>query len=212
MSDINTYKNLIKEIPIKKQSMRAKRDVWKNRLGRTLFKVVEPVFDEDEVTITRSEILEEKNNRIKIIKTLVWGYPEGGRGDNVKKVLEGLEDLHRKLSRYKGMNLTEAQAKELINDLEKVDRVGPSTWSKLLYFFEISVMSHSCQIFDARVEQSLNASQFKEFKKEKVKWNQKKVDDFFKYIEKLDEVSKCLEVDPAQLENFLFYYNLYFVL
>lgn len=210
MSDIETYKNLIKEIPIKKQSMRARKAVWQKRLGHVLFKEVEPVFDKDEITITRGEILEEKNSRIKIIKTLVWGYPEGGRGDNVKRALKGLEDLCGKLSRNKGKNLTEAKAKELIVSLEKVGGVGPSTWSKLLYFFEVSVESHGCQIFDARVERSLNASQFEEFKKEKGKWNQKKLEDFFKYIEKLDEVSKGLRVAPEQVENFLFYYNLYF--
>ena len=212
MSDIKTYKKLIKEIPIKKQSMHARKIVWQSRLGHTLFKVIEPVFDKDEIIITRGDILEEKDNRTKIIKTLVWGYPEGGRGTNVKKVLGSLDNLCGKLLRNKEKNLTEVKAKELINSLEEVDGIGPSTWSKLLYFFEVSVNKHRCQIFDTRVEQSLNASQFKEFKKEKGKWNQKKVDDFFKYIEKLDKVSKRLGVAPEQLENFLFYYNLYFVL
>ena len=212
MSDIKTYEKLIKEIPIKKQSMHARKAVWQKRLGRTLFKVVKSVFDKDEITITRGEVLEEKDNGIKIIKTLVWGYPEGGRGDNVKCALTKLEELDKILSKNKRKNLSEVKAKELIDRLEMVDGVGPSTWSKLLYFFEISVESHRCQIFDARVERSLNASQFKEFKKEKGKWNQKKVDDFFKYIEKLDKVSMRLGVDPEQLENFLFYYNLYFEL
>ena len=212
MSDIKTYRNLIKEIPIKKQSMRAKKSVWHTRLGHSLFKVVEPVFSKDEITITRGEILKEESNRIKIVKTLVWGYPEGGRGSNVKSVLENLEVLRDKLSKYKGKNLTETKAKELISDLEKVDKLGPSTWSKLLYFFEVSINSHRCQIFDKRVEQSLNESQFRDFKKEKGKWNQKRVDDFFKYIEKLNELSRNLRVDPDQIENFLFYYNLYFKL
>jgi hypothetical protein len=212
MSDIKTYRNLIKEIPIKKQSMRAKKSVWHTRLGHSLFKVVEPVFSKDEITITRGEILKEENNRIKIVKTLVWGYPEGGRGSNVKSVLENLEVLRDKLSKYKGKNLTETKAKELISDLKKVDKLGPSTWSKLLYFFEVSINSHRCQIFDKRVEQSLNESQFRDFKKEKGKWNQKRVDDFFKYIEKLNELSRNLRVDPDQIENFLFYYNLYFKL
>lgn len=212
MSDIKTYRNLIKEIPIKKQSMRAKKSVWHTRLGHSLFKVVEPVFSKDEITITRGEILKEESNRIKIVKTLVWGYPEGGRGSNVKSVLENLEVLRDKLSKYKGKNLTETKAKELISDLKKVDKLGPSTWSKLLYFFEVSINSHRCQIFDKRVEQSLNESQFRDFKKEKGKWNQKRVDDFFKYIEKLNELSRNLRVDPDQIENFLFYYNLYFKL
>jgi len=166
--------------------MRAKKSVWHTRLGHSLFKVVEPVFSKDEITITRGEILKEESNRIKIVKTLVWGYPEGGRGSNVKSVLENLEVLR--------------------------DKLGPSTWSKLLYFFEISINSHRRQIFDKRVEQSLNASQFRDFNKKEGKWNQKKVDDFFKYIEKLDEVSRDLRVAPEQLENFLFYYNLYFKL
>lgn len=212
MSDIKTYKKLIREIPIKKQSMHARKDVWRTRLGHSLFKVVEPVFSEDEITITRGEILKEKNSRLKIVKTLVWGYPKGGRGNNIKSVLKDLEKLREKLSRHKGKNLTETEAKELINKLEKVNKMGPSTWSKLLYFFEISIYSHRCQIFDKRVEQSLNASQFRDFNKEKGKWNQKKVNDFFKYIEKLDDLSKNLRVAPEQLENFLFYYNLYFKL
>ncbi len=210
MSNIDTYKNLIKAIPIEKQAMHAQKAVWEKRLDSSAFEVVKSIFTKDEIVITRNEILKEENAQNKIAKVLVWGYPNGGRGNHIQNILKKIDGLNEKLSENKNEHLSKDNARKLIDELNEIDGMGPSTWSKLLYFFKVSVDSNSCQIFDAKIEKSLNSANFKEFKKDK--WDQHKTDDYFDYIERLSMVSRKLKVKPEQVENFLFHYNLNFKL
>lgn len=210
MSNIDIYKNLIKVIPIAKQAMHAQKNVWKKRLDGSTFEVVKFLFNKEEIVITRSDILEEKQCQNKIAMILVWGYPNGGRGYHIQNILEQIDVLSKILSKVENKNLSRDEAEELISNLNKIEGMGPSTWSKLLHFFRVSVNSNSCQIFDAKIEKSLNTEKFKEFEKDK--WDQHKTNDFFDYIERLSKVSRKLNVKPEQVENFLFYYNLNFKL
>lgn len=210
MSKIETYRDLIKNIPIDKQAMLAKRDVWKKRFRDTVYYIVKPIFDEDEIIISREDILKEKNFCTKIVKILIWGYPNGGRGKHIQHALNNIDELIKILSNIEGQNLTKDKAEIVIKKLDNMNGLGPSTWSKLLHFFKVSVETHSCQIFDEKIERSLNASKFEDFKKDN--WNRMNINDFFDYIERLSKVSKRLNVKPEQLENFFFYYNLGFKL
>lgn len=210
MSDIKTYKRLIREIPIEKQAMHAQKGVWEKRLDKSTFQIVKSLFDKEEIIITRSDILEEKACRNKIAMILVWGYPNGGRGNHIRNILGEINKLCKELSKVEGKNLNKDEAQKLIDSLNNIEGMGPSTWSKLLHFFRVSVDSNSCQIFDAKIEKSLNMGIFKEF--EKKKWSQNNTTDFFDYIKFLSKISKDLNVKPEQVENFLFYYNLYFKL
>lgn len=210
MSKIETYRDLIKNIPIEKQAMLAKRDVWEKRFRDSVYHIVQPIFNEDEIIISREDILKEKKLCMRIVKILIWGYPNGGRGKLIQHALNNINELVEILSNIEGQNLSKDKAEIVINKLNNIEGLGPSTWSKLLHFFEVSVDSHSCQIFDEKIERSLNASKFEDFKKDN--WNRTDINNFFDYIERLSKVSRRLEVKPEQLENFLFYYNLNFKL
>lgn len=115
--------------------------------------------------------------------------------------------------------------------MENVNGLGESTWSKFLYFFEIKVEipEHGfqrCQIYDAKIKDSLNASQFNELEEFNKKngismWKQddkrkKGKPNYFMFMKLLSALSDEIGFDKDdehkldKLENFLFHYNLDF--
>ena len=69
----------------------------------------------------------------------MWGYPSGGRGKNIQKVLDKFERLKKILKKIQKDNqIDQAQADLYISELDAIDGLGMSTWSKFLYFFKVS--------------------------------------------------------------------------
>lgn len=158
-------------------------------------------------------------------------------GKHIEDILSYLEDngnssseLCKILAAKKGLNLTKKELEELIEKMDKVNGLGESIWTKFLYFFEIKVEipEHGfqrCQIFDAKIKDSLNASQFNELEEFNKKngismWKQddkgKEKNNYFKFMELLSALSDEIGFDKDderkldKLENFLFHYNLDF--
>jgi len=207
MDSIKKYKKLIQALPVKKQASLIKKEVWKKRFREKLSPIVSVLFSKnDEIVISREDILKENDCRKKIIMILMWGYPTGGRGNHIQDALESIDGLCENLFKIKDKSLTKDKAKNLIQQFDCIKGLGPSTWSKLLYFFNISVDFRKCQIFDIKIVNSLNKIQFKEFNR--TDWNQQNIDDYFEYLELTNSLSQKLNASPDQLENFLFHYNL----
>lgn len=206
MGSIMDYRDLIQLIPVNNQSTIIKKDIWKkfsydNELIKAIF------GSEDKVELSRADVFSESNIEKKIIMILMWGYPTGGRGNNIKSILESRCELISLLQSVNGQNLTKVQASSIFADFKKIHGLGISTWSKLLYFFNVSVDSKKCQIFDTRIVDSLNKRQFSELGIQE--WKQTN-SAYFQYIELVDDLATRLSVLPDQVEVFLFYFNLYF--
>ena len=223
---IKQFSNLIKAIPIEKQAARAKREVWQKRF-RDNEAVFDFLFPNDEIVISREDILAQTDPLRKIVMTLVWGYPTGGRGDHIKNILSDLSYLRNVLSEEQGKNLSKDELFDLIKNLEKVTELGQSTWSKLLYFFEIKVEGKRCQIFDLKIIDSLNSPQFKELVefnkkrgistwKQDTKGENKKKPNYIQFMNLLSNLTDAIGFDSddnyklEKVENFLFHYNLNF--
>ena len=147
------------------------------------------------------------NTKKKIITALMWGYPTGGRGKNIEKILEKIDELDHLLSSIKGKDLKKSEANKVYEAFGNIRGLGISTWSKLLYFFDVSIDSYKCQIYDMKIVDSLNKRQFSELGSQE--WKQDN-DHYYQYIKFLDEQAKSMDVKPDQIELFLFYYNLYY--
>lgn len=202
---IQYYKQLIQSLPVKNQSSHIKKKSWARISYREKTKIEKVIFSKDDIEISRQDIFDESNTDFKIIKTLLWGYPTGGRNDNIKRTLESFILLQKILSKTENKNLSISEANSLLNELDNIEGLGPSTWSKLLYFFNISFCNQKCQIFDLKIVDSLNKKQFCEF--EEYNWKQDK-QNYFKYISLLSDLANKLDASPDQIENFLFFYNL----
>ncbi|ADL27088.1 conserved hypothetical protein [Fibrobacter succinogenes subsp. succinogenes S85] len=204
-TSIQNYKQLIQSLPVKNQSAHIKKKSWARISYKGKTKIEQIVFKKDDIEISRKDILDESNADFKIIKTLMWGYPTGGRNNNIQKSLEHFILLQKILSKAENKNLSLNEANSLLNELDNIKGLGPSTWSKLLYFFNISFCNQKCQIFDLKIVDSLNKKQFCEF--EEYSWKQDK-QNYFKYISLLSDLANKLDASPDQIENFLFFYNL----
>lgn len=164
----------------------------------------------DIIEISRNDIFIENNVDKKILKILMWGYPSGGRGKNIQKVLDKFERLKKILKKIQKDNqIDQAQADLYISELDAVDGLGMSTWSKFLYFFEVSIDSNKCQIFDQKIVASLNKCQFEEIKDIKAdkKWTQKN-EYYYEYLSLMKKISNITGAKPDQVELFFFLFNL----
>ena len=229
LDSIQKYSNLIKAIPIEKQST-GLSDKGKSRRESLLGKSFKEIFPEEDIVISRKDILNEHDCRKKIVMTLVWGYPTGGRGHHIENVLSNLSDLCKVLCAKQKKDLSREKLASLIAVLENVKGLGESTWSKLLYFFKIQVEGRRCQIFDKNIKDALNSPQFieqYEFNEERgISWKQdaKKKDKekngkyffYFQFMDLLSALSDKIGFDSddeyqlEKLENFLFHYSLNF--
>ena len=223
LDSILKYSNLIKAIPIDKQSARLEKKTWEGRLGK-LFQEMGFLFPENEkkIVISREDVLKEEDCRRKIVKTLAWGFPTGGRGNHIKKIFgkQKLDYLEGIFMGKQGKTFSQEELKGFIGEIEKVEGLGESTWSKLLYFFRIKVDSKRCQIFDDKIKDSLNNTQFCELKKYKEErgistWK-KDISNYFLFMDLLTKLSDIIGFERGEkyklekIENFLFHYNLGF--
>lgn len=208
MNKINNYSKLIKELPVDEQSTTIKKEVWERINYKEKNKIEKLIFlTSPEVELSRIQVKNEKDIKKKIVMILMWGYPTGGRGNNIQNVLTKLNELEKIFSVYKNNNLTLDEFINLVDRFNKIPGLGISTWTKFLYFFDIAVNSRKCEIYDLKIVESLNKKQFIELKDKN--WVQN-FDNYIEYISLLHDISCKLKVRADQVEIFLFYFNLYY--
>ncbi len=206
METLKNYSDLIKLIPVFNQSAVIKKDVW-DRISYDV-EIRNSIFGADEkIEISRADVHAEINSAKKIVMILMWGYPTGGRGSNIQKIINKGDKLSTILRSIDGKNLTRDEANAVISEFSTIQGLGISTWSKLLHFFNVSIESNRCQIFDLKVVDSLNKKQFIELGTHE--WKQD-INHYYRYIDLVNVLAAGMEVLPEQVELFMFYYNLYY--
>jgi len=171
--------------------------------------------------ISRKDVfnsLPKKDNYLSIITfyltVLVWGYPNGGRGDNINNIINSKDDIVRQYLYIKEnnskLNLNEIYSKLSKGNL-KIKGMGPSTFTKVLYFMEFKNRDGiRALIFDKIMEELINLKAFKEinnilYKKGFKKIDNKNSDHYLHYCELMEEVADKLNVSLFAIEYFLFY-------
>jgi hypothetical protein len=208
MTSITTYENLIKNIPVLKQSTKIKRKVWERISYNNKSEIENDIFGaEAEVEISREDIFNESDTKKKIVMTLMWGYPTGGRGSNIANLLKNLSKLNTTLGNIKNKNLSYADFNDLVQSFNEILGLGMSTWSKFLYVFNVKIDSTRCQIYDLKIVESLNKKQFVELGSNTWEQNTK---NYCSYIQLTKNLANTMSSSPDQVELFLFYYNYYY--
>ena len=208
MNKISKYAQLIKELPIDEQSVTIKKDVWKKIAYKGKDSIEALIFsNSSEIELSRLCIKNEIAIRKKIVMILMWGYPTGGRRNHIQNVLLNLDKLVNIFSDYNNKSLTLKEFENLVSTFNSITGLGISTWTKFLYFFEISVERCKCEIFDLKIVKSLKKRQFVELPDKDWVHN---ASNYLEYIHLIDEVSSKIKVRPDQIELFLFYFNLHY--
>lgn len=205
MRSINDFEDTLKELPLGDHMVAVRRMSWarisydgKEELENAIFNGF------DQVCLSRKMIHEETDPKRKIIMTLMWGYPTGGRGNNLAKTLHQLGMLSLIMKKYQGKDLCEKEFRTFYKGLSAIDNLGMSTITKLLYFFDISIDGNRCLILDMVVEKSLNNGNLLEFRDQN--WRQS-VSDYCRFVKVSGEIAKTLKLESDRIELFLFAYN-----
>ena len=242
MSSIKNYEEIIKSIPVKKHSVIVRKENWikddslhtrltkKNQFqnnNKNLLNTLKKIFENaqnGQIEISREDIFKEEVLEKKLIMVLLWGYPTGGRGNNIANILNERKQFIKKLNNtlkdkknsiaqddYKKLKFKDENTKKL-----KFKGLGLSTMSKILYFFEVKIDNNPCLIFDTQILLSLQKNNIDEFKN--VDWEQadEKEEKYFEYLRIVNTISKeklkNSKIKPEAIELFLFHYNMHFKL
>ena len=202
---ISSFENLIRELPYNLQSFDISESNWKVDSQK---KIVKKIFDDRaSITLNRNDLVQSSNNIGEfIIKTLMWGYPTKGRGNNINNILEkeNFNNLVRILKGYKDADVT---LNELKNDIKRIRGLGPSTMTKFTNFLNTRMEGKKAVILDLQVIKSINNGRFDEFKS-LVGINERcQLSRYPEYLTIVDDLSRSLKVDPDQIEQFMFLFG-----
>lgn len=204
---IYDYKELIRQLPINEQSFDIKADIWIGTSQES--KIVEIFNKQNFITISRKDLFDSVDNLDKfVIKTLMWGYPTKGRGNNINNLLEDnkYRDLLEFLKKSKSKDLTT----EDIMNASKLKSIGISTLSKFLYFIGSSVCGNRAVILDGQIMDVINSGRFEELNSLRQK-SRIQIYNAFKrypdYLKVISEIADAVETDPGQVELFLFMFG-----
>ncbi|SFS44185.1 hypothetical protein SAMN04487906_0497 [Zhouia amylolytica] len=202
---IKNYTDLITNLPYQEQAFTIKRSNWSKYISaidsNRFFK------ESNEITLSRMDLFHGAEEMESfIVKTLMWGYPTGGRGDNIQKVLkkDSLSLLVDILCDYKNGNISNER---FTKDLSNIEGVGISTLSKFTYFLQTSIEGYSSLILDERIMRVINEVKFNELK-DLGKYNRENAGKKYSmYIKLMDELAKDMSVRADQIELFLFMFG-----
>lgn len=199
---ISDYKNLIQEMPYEKHSFDIKKSNWlslnQNNIDKVIFK------ENDIITINRTDLFNLSGNLKEfILKTLMWGYPSKGRGNNIEQLLNNnsLTQLMDILKIYKNSNVS---IEQLGNDIQKVSGLGISTMTKFIYFLKAEINGYRALIIDRQIINVINNERFEDFKSiSNIKY-ENAIKHYAEYLKIINFLAKDIDVQPDKIELFLF--------
>lgn len=214
MESLGKYKGLISELPVLNQKSVAQKTVWINDehgngiLTKEHSSYINGLINSSgQIVISRGYIFAETCLAKKIIEIFVWGYPTGGRGRNIENCLERFNELKCMCESILNKDLRLNEYAEVIKEFKNINGLGPSTWTKFMYFFQTKIEGIPTLIFDAQIEKSLRHTQFEEFQ-HLADLRHGNANHFIDYIKGVDKIAKKLDVSTDRIELFLFYFNL----
>lgn len=202
---LNQFSELINVLPFLNQSFDVKRDNWKTEDQKEL---IDNVFrDKTKITLNRYDLFSSSwNTREFIIKTLMWGYPTKGRGNNINTLLreENFKKLEITLKDYIEKEIT---LEKFINDTESISGIGLSTMSKFAYFLKTKINGKSAIIFDQQIIDVIKAQKFDELINLKNINYSNSLKNYFNYLEVMNNLADKLKLQVDQLEYFIFIFE-----
>jgi hypothetical protein len=204
MPDLNhhPYKRMAKDLPVEKHTIVVnKYDLWKKRLdgkkyAQLLYKI------NNGYLISRSKLLnyKYKNNEDKCLDILLWGYPNGGRGNNIKKSISEIANIAKNVSNKK--LAWEDYLKKL-----KGTGVGVATASKFAYFFKLTFEGQRALILDQRIAYVLETRVWGESLSPVGLYQDDWSRNYLRYLDEMSNKAKSIGCSGDQLELFLYLFG-----
>lgn len=137
------------------------------------------------------------------MSSLMWGYPTKGRGKNIDNILkkENFEYLVDVLKDYRN---NEISMEQLNNDIKNVQGLGLSTITKFTQFLNTRINSYRAIMLDNQIIQSIETKRFEDLEHlQGINYNNAH-NYYLKYIETIGQMSGNMNVEPDQIEIFLY--------
>jgi hypothetical protein len=211
---LEDFKHLIQNLPVRQQSFTTKRNNKKWLEAQTKFKWLKDFIDNHFINgylqISRQDIFEIRNSpKEKILKTIFWGYPNGMQGGHknfagILKQIDSLVEILTDLQNSNGLKL--ADLKKAQNNFKAISGLGLSTYSKLLYFFDIKIDNMPCLILDKKLLNVFQSNTFTDFNSlSQVKGNNETK--YFHYLILINSSAERLKTKGENIEQFLFLFG-----
>ena len=206
--NIESYKILISNLPVRQQCFTTKRKTWNKAENEIewLKNLNDKLFgDKKTLTISRQDIFDTKEPREIIIKTIYWGYTAGMRGNhfvNILKYIDTIEDTILTLKQKS--NSTTTDFNSLAETFKNVSGLGLSTYSKLLYFFKITFNGNACLILDQRLINVFVSNTYSEFKTLSSINDYNKEKRYLDFLQLTKQIANTIETEGENIELFLF--------
>jgi hypothetical protein len=148
------FSELIKVLPEQQQSFTIKKKNWESYFDKPYGPLLSSHFTSDEIEISRHDIFLTTDLDELIIKTLLWGYPAGMRGNNFSSIMKSLSELKGYLKKAEA-GIRNWKAHDI-----KIPGLGLSTYSKLLFFIRAEVEGFPALILDQRIINAIGKKVF----------------------------------------------------
>ena len=154
--------------------------------------------------LNRKDVFNETDIDKKFIKVLMWGYPDGktiSLKNNIPNILKNKRHIIPLINDLKGNNFTTDDFICKTKALSKIEGIGTSTLSKLMYFFKVSIDGKQCLIFDSKVKNALER-----YTETKCLSNCKKsrINSYPTFVEGIWKISEEIGLDAESIEFILF--------
>lgn len=209
--NIDSYKILISWLPIRQQCFTTKRMTWRKAENQIewLIKLNNNLFgDNQTLTISRQDIFETTDLRELIIKTIYWGYTGGMRGNHFVDILKHIDLIENSFKKLKQTaKPTSDDFNQLTTTFKNVTGLGLSTYSKLLYFLQLTFNDNPCLILDQRLIDVFKSKTYSDFDLlSGIRYDnaEKK---YLEFLRLTNEISKELETEGENIEQFLFVFG-----
>ena len=119
----------------------------------------------EEVALTRKDILKIRRGNIELflLSVLFWGFPSNQRGRCTKAInnWDALVILANAIKNHP--NMTNAGFRGHFHAMDSITGLGISSYSKILYFLQVSIEGNQCLILDNMVAKGITNLMGNEF-------------------------------------------------
>lgn len=209
--EIKHYKSLISSLPVREQSFLTKRSTWKKaeKEIESLERINNHIFGKSSsLSVSRKDIFNKTDIKEKIILSIYWGYPRGMRGNHFINLIKQVDDIVKTLKKLLSKKLPDANDfHEMIKSFDDIDGLGLSTYSKILYFNNISFNRNPCLILDQKLINVFNNQIFTQFSDlSNINYNTA-TNNYLQYLELMKKTASELESQGENIEQFLFIFG-----
>jgi hypothetical protein len=139
------------------------------------------------------------------VATLIWGYPTGGRGNNVSNLLDDFENLVDSIEDVR--DDFDRQWEWHLAVVEGIDDLGISTYSKYLKFLGVQIEGFDAQILDRKIARVIEDGYFDELHLLNGLNENNAISHYPQYVARLHEIASIHPFTAEQLEMFLFIFG-----